>query len=294
MSIAWDEAHLLLTVCEHESFSAAAQHLGVGQATVSRRIAELERRVGAVLFTRGRQGAVATTATQRLLPAAQQMARWAGEFQRAADANERNPEGIVRIAAPPGAAVEQLAPFAVLAKKRFPDIRLEILAAIEHVDLSLGIADLALRVKPPNEPELQTLASITTPIGVYASPGYAEQLEQPCQWADLDWVTWSHPYLDVAPRPMLQRLIDDFVPVFTADDYLVQKSAVAAGLGAMIMTEPLLGTARDQGFVALDVGVTLPPGQIHLVCAKSALHIPRVQAIADHLQELLASAYIAA
>ena len=79
MDISWEDAQTFLVVAEQHSFSGAARFLGLGQPTISRRIANIERRVGCQLFLRDKRGAELTSDGARLLPAAQQMARWAGE-----------------------------------------------------------------------------------------------------------------------------------------------------------------------------------------------------------------------
>ena len=84
MNISWEDAQTFLAVAEKRSFSAAARALEVRQPTISRRIANLEERLGTQLFRRGKQGAALTDNGARLLPAAEQMARWAGEFGRLA------------------------------------------------------------------------------------------------------------------------------------------------------------------------------------------------------------------
>jgi DNA-binding transcriptional LysR family regulator len=61
-----DQLRTFLAVLEHESFTRAAQVLGIGQSTVSFHIAALERSVGAALLDR-RGGRARPTAAGRLL-----------------------------------------------------------------------------------------------------------------------------------------------------------------------------------------------------------------------------------
>ncbi|MFY0537428.1 helix-turn-helix domain-containing protein [Nannocystis pusilla] len=49
----WDDLRFFLAVARAGSFSAAARGLGVTQPTVGRRIAALERSLGARLFVQG-------------------------------------------------------------------------------------------------------------------------------------------------------------------------------------------------------------------------------------------------
>jgi DNA-binding transcriptional LysR family regulator len=304
MNTSWEDAQTFLAVAEQHSFSAASAFLGVGQPTISRRIAALEGRLECQLFTRGKRGTELTDAGARLLPAAEQMARWAGEFGRLAQGAEENLSGTVRIAAPPGLAVEMLAPLAAIAREQLPEIRLEVLASVDYIDLSRGGADLAIRTRETHEPELATIHSAEFEIGVFASAEYKERLvdrlaaagrlESTFRIEDLDWITWSFPYEQVAPRPMLERAIPDFTPAFASDNYLVLKSALSSGLGVMVLEKQssanLLGGAE---LVEIDLGFSLPPSEYYLVCAKSMRFVPRVRAVTELLIERLHSALIA-
>lgn len=298
MNTSWEDAQTFLAVAEKHSFSAASDLLGVGQPTISRRIAALESRLGCQLFTRGKRGAELTDAGARLLPAAEQMARWAGEFGRLAQGAEENPAGIVRIAAPPGLAVEVLAPLAAVAREQLPEIRLEILASVDFIDLSRGSADLAIRTRESHEPELTTLHSVEFEIGVFAAVEYKTRLverlrasgriDAPFRIEDLDWITWSFPYEQVAPRPMLERVIPDFAPAFASDNYLVLKSALFEGLGVMVIEKKTTANPlADASLVEIDLGFSLPPSQYHLICAKSMRYVPRVRAVTELLVECL-------
>ena len=259
--LSWEDAQTFLAVIEHKSFSAAAKALGVGQPTISRRIQDLENSLKQQLFIRGKHGAESTTAALHLKPAAENMAKWAVEFDRF--------------------AIEQLAPFAAMLKLKEPGIRLEILSSIEHVDLTRGVADIAIRSQYPNEPELECLHEGNIDMGVYAAKSYVKKIKQPCAWKNLDWVSWSDQYKNLFPHPMLAKVIPDFMPVFTSDDYMVQKAAVAAGLGAMILSKPM-GFEKSK-LVEIDVGVTLPNASVYVVCAKSMRQVPKIKLVVDQL-----------
>src|SRR4029079_13334770 len=101
MDIAWDDVRIFLAVAEAGSVSGAARQLRLGQPTISRRLAEMEQAIGSRLFARGVGGATLTSAGERLLAPAKNMAEWAGEVARAAEADEAAPQGVVRITHPP-------------------------------------------------------------------------------------------------------------------------------------------------------------------------------------------------
>ena len=62
-----DQIKTFLAVAAHGRFLEAAERLHVTQSTVSARIGNLERALGARLFTRGRQGATLTPAGRRFV-----------------------------------------------------------------------------------------------------------------------------------------------------------------------------------------------------------------------------------
>ena len=291
MDISWDDAQTFLAIAEGGSISAGAERLGLGQPTVSRRIAQLEERLGTPLFSRSKRGAELTEDGARLLPAAAQMARWAGEFSRLAYGSEDRAEGTVRIAAPPALAVDLLAPFAQTLREQHPRLRVEVLAGVDYIDLTRGEADLAIRTRPTNEPELMTLTEGTSEVGIFASPRYVERLTTRRQEEgrtglpsldEIEWVTWSRPYEQVAPRPMLERAIPNFEPAFASDNFLVLRSAAVAGLGAMILD---VHGAAASGLVPVDIGFIPPPNAFRLVCARSSRFVPRIRVVADLLVE---------
>ncbi|HMR74923.1 MAG TPA: LysR family transcriptional regulator, partial [Polyangiaceae bacterium] len=151
MHIPWDDIQLFLAVAEGGSLSAAARKLGVGQPTVSRRIAALEAQLSERLFERSADGTTLTAAAEQLLAPARRMAESAGELMRGAERGDAAPQGVVRLTAPPGIAFDFVAPFAASLRSRLPAVRLEVRSSIQYLDLSRREADLALRMRPAEE-----------------------------------------------------------------------------------------------------------------------------------------------
>lgn len=293
LSLSWSDLELFLAVAETGSFSSAARRLRVTQPTVSRRVAALEETLASPLFLRNVEGAKLSEAGERLVPAAQQMARWAAEAGRSVASFSDAVEGVVRLAAPPGLGYDLIVPLARVLRERLPSIRLELLTGIEHIDLARGQADLALRTRRPTQSDLMTPFGVRAELGVFASEQYAQSLQErkpgPLSVADLDWVTWSYPNEHLPPRPDLERLIPRFKPAFASNDYLAQQRAVSFGLGAMILPNTYHSTQSMERLVRLPVTLPLPIGGFYVVCAKTMRWVPRVQAVIEQLRELLLS-----
>src|SRR5262252_7447267 len=63
----WDDLRVLLSVVQTGSFSKTASALGLTQPTVSRRVARLEKLVGAQLVDRTNNGTVLTVEGQKVI-----------------------------------------------------------------------------------------------------------------------------------------------------------------------------------------------------------------------------------
>jgi DNA-binding transcriptional LysR family regulator len=289
MDVSWDDIRLFLTVAEHGSLTEAARRLQVGQPTVSRRLAELEERLGYPLFDRSVEGTTLTSHGERWLEPARRMAEWAGELRSTAELADLTPTGVVRITAPPGVAFDFVAPFAGLLRDKYPKLEVQLLARVEYVDLSRREADIALRSRAPTQRDLTVVHSFTYMNDAFVSKSYAKKLPKKPKMSDIDFIAWAPPFEQFPPNPQLAELIPGFRPAFASDDYIVQLRAAEAGLGAIFMQKVRHRFNRDSDLVPL--GLDLGPhakSSLHIVCAKSALGVARIRAVAELLKaELL-------
>ncbi|MFL5307920.1 MAG: LysR family transcriptional regulator [Polyangia bacterium] len=286
MDIDWDDWRLFLAVAAAGSMSGAARTLRLGQPTLSRRIGLLEDRLDAPLFARRVDGVTLTPLGERLLPAAQRMAEFAGDATRIIAGGERRPEGVVRIAAPPGVAFDFLAPLASVLRRRAPGVRLEILANIEYVSLGRGEADVAIRSRAPSDHDLVGDMAVPVQVAPFASRAYARRLPKNYGPADLEWVVWAPPYDQTPPNPQLAAMLGDrFRPVFASNDFLVQIAAVEAGVGVMILGRRFHRRSRIDQLVELkmDLGPAAH-ATFHVVVAKRMVDVPRIRAVIDAIR----------
>jgi len=286
MDISWDDLRIFLAVAEAGSISGAARQLRLGQPTISRRLAEMEQAIGSRLFARAVGGATPTSAGERLLAPAKKMAEWAGEVARAAEAGDAAPQGLVRVTASPYVCFDFLAPFAAWVSARHPSIRVEVLSATKYLDMARGEADLALRLRRPQGKDVEVLAEIEYENAAWVSNARAKKLPKHPRPRDVPWIGWAPPFEELPPQPMLESIIPGFVPAFTSDNFLVNLAAAEAGAGAIVLGRVTHRFSRARGLVPLDMDLgAAKRGVLCLVCAKSALDIPRVRLVADLLKE---------
>jgi DNA-binding transcriptional LysR family regulator len=126
------------------------------------------------------------------------------------------------------------------------------------------------------------IAELATDVAAFASPAYAARLPKRYTIADVDFIGWAPPLDHLSPNRELAALLPGFRPVFASDDFIVQLAAANAGIGAICMGVVSHRSWR-RTLVELDVDLGPVRGYMCLACAKSALAIPRIRAVADLL-----------
>ncbi|MGH1343536.1 MAG: LysR family transcriptional regulator [Nannocystales bacterium] len=284
----WDDLRILLAVFREGSLKRASASLDINISTASRRIDALEALVGARLFDRTPDGAKPTDAAERLVPHAETMERGATGFLQVAEGLEVEPEGIVRLAAPPGVADHFLVPQLRSLIDRHPKVRLQILAGIGYADLSRREADLALRLRRPTGGDF-TVRRI-------ANDGYVAITcaDTPTQRAVSDasrcrWVTWGEDLHDRADRAWVFEQAGAEAIVLETSSMTAQIEAVRMGLAAMLVPVPyvtLRGVKRLKLSKALEASLqAIPPDPLWLVGHRALREVPRIAAVWEWLLE---------
>ncbi|MEW5686791.1 MAG: LysR family transcriptional regulator [Pseudomonadota bacterium] len=184
--IDWDDQRFFLAVVRTGSTIAASRVLGVNQTTVSRRIAQLEERVGAVLFDRQREGYRLKPAAEPLVALAEQAELTAQAFADLAASVARGLDHL-RVTTNEPLANTVLAPAIAAFRAQRPEVRIDVVITPRQLDLMRGEADIALRAAPqPTEPDLIARRVGDAHWGVYCSRDYARFNGAPEGLADLE------------------------------------------------------------------------------------------------------------
>ena len=93
----WNDLRHFLAVARAGSTLAGAEALKVNQTTVARRIAALERSLGAKLFDRAQSGYRLTELGHELLPAAERLEIEAATVTRLVEQRSRRLAGTIRV-----------------------------------------------------------------------------------------------------------------------------------------------------------------------------------------------------
>jgi len=142
----WDNVRYFLAVAREGSVRAAAGRLGVNHATVLRRIAQLEKRLGAHMFEKLPSGYRLTHAGEEVLELANQMEASSHQLETRVFGRDQSVRGLLRVTLTPPLATYLLMPdFADFARLH-PDIEMDILSSGDLANLTNREADVAIRV----------------------------------------------------------------------------------------------------------------------------------------------------
>jgi len=230
------------------SFTAAARRLDMPKSTVSRRVSELEARLGAQLLQR-------TTRQLRLTDVGaayyERVARVVEDARAAEDLVAELhdvPCGVLRVSAPLTFAF--LGPIVAEYARRHPSVRVDMVCTDRVVDLLGEGFDVAVRAARMPDSSLIARRLGVVRRYVVAAPGYLERRAAPREPADLsahdtvlfsggdDGGTWPL-------RAGRKRAEVELEPRLRVNDYDVLLEAVYAGVGLALMPdylcEPELG-----------------------------------------------------
>ena len=170
---------------EHGSFISAARALRLPKTTVSRKVQDLETRLGAQLLHRTTRKLGLTEAGNVYFEHCQRIARELDEAESAVGQLQGGPRGWLRITAPYSLGITWIAPLLGEFHARHPEVRVEMVLTNEPLDLIDKEIDVALRVGnlPDSNLVARRLAVFRTQV--YASPSYLERHGEPLHPDDL-------------------------------------------------------------------------------------------------------------
>lgn len=181
----WDQARIFLSVARNGQLLAAARHLHLDHATVSRRVNALEATLRVKLFERRTTGAVLTSAGEKFLHHAERMETAMLAAQAELAGTDVAVSGTVRIAAPDGFGAFFLAARMASLMQRHPDLLIQLAPLPRTFSLAKREADLAVTIDRPEHGRLAVRKLCDYSLSLYASRAYIAQHGTPANPADL-------------------------------------------------------------------------------------------------------------
>jgi DNA-binding transcriptional LysR family regulator len=243
---------LFAEVVDLRSFTAAAVTAGMAKATVSRRIAQLERRLGVRLLQRTTRRVIPTEEGRRLYDRCVQIVA-AGKqaSELLLDAGTR-PSGVLRVGAPIAFTHLHLTPVVVKFLERNPEIELQLLPRSSPTDLVADEIDVAIRIGQPADSSLVVRRLATDAIVVVGAPAYLRRHGTPRSLAELQSHTCLR-YSWEAERPSWRyrrsscRSAPPLHGNLVASDASVIREASIQGLGIAILPSHIVAADVRSG-----------------------------------------------
>jgi len=281
----WGDLRFVLAVARTGSALRAAQHLGVNQTTVLRRVEALEATLGLPLFERRRSGHKLTPQGELVVAVAERFEREAQDLLNVLGAQRRTLSGSVRLTTSESLAARLIAPCLRSFRERHPDVTVELIVADERLDIARGEADIALRAS--SRPEGAGIVARRLPDAhwtIYCSASYAAERGMPAgredipkfdivgmegRMAQLEGWRWLAASADGAPVRCRSNSLTN----------LVSNLKAGLGLGAL---PTIVGDAEP------DLVRCFPPpselsSEMWLIVREEVRSHAHVHALADHL-----------
>lgn len=275
-------------VVQAGSFTAAARQLELPKSTVSRRVAELEERLGARLLQRTTRRLSLTDVGQTYYRHAARVLAELEAAELAVTRLQEVPRGLLRITMPLNFG--HFGPAITSFLERYPELEVEVVCADRIVDLVQEGFDVAVRAGPLADSTLVARSLGSMRRFVVASPALVSRYGTPQKPEDLvelpGVVFGADPSRARWSLQTGERIVSVTMrPRLTVNDFDFLDEAARAGLGvAMIPGFRCAAHLRAGQLVRLLPEWSSPPVPVHAVYPSTRHLSPKVTAFLEHLR----------
>lgn len=285
----WDKVRIFHAAAEAGSLTKAGDVLGLSQSAVSRQVSALEGELKAPLFHRHARGLVLTEQGELLFRTARELVTKLEQTQAQLSDSRQKPDGVLKVTANVGLGAHWLTPRLDEFIDKYPDIQLQLILTDDELDLAMREADVALRLRQPQQGDLIRRKLFTVHMHVWASAEYLKRHGQPRSPADLDRhrllafggdipsflkdINW---HLNAGRDPKEPR-----EPILTANNITALVKALQGGVGIAVMPDYLV--APGSGLIQVLTSESMPELECYLVYAETLKGVARVQVFRDFM-----------
>jgi len=287
----WTEYEFFVRVVELGSLSKAAESMGLSNPSASRQLAALERRLGARLIERSTRRLFVTDVGQDFYRRCKGALDDMQEAVEAVNVTTSNPVGVLRVTASLSLSLQHIAPLLPEFAQRYPNLRVEVVAANRYYDIIDNNIDVALRTRESEPDSSLVIRSLATTRRVLAaSPAYLDRYGAPGDPHALA----KHPlllYTHHDPDTLTFERGDERVTIPTkakleANDGQILRVASVQGLGIVVQPVYVIYDDLVAGrLVPLMTDWKLPTMSVNIVYQHRRLVPAKTRAFIDFLIE---------
>jgi DNA-binding transcriptional LysR family regulator len=280
-------------VVDTKSVTGAAEQLGLPKSTVSRRLAQLEERLGVRLVQRTtRKLALTEIGEAYYLRCARIVSDVAAAEQLVTDM-QATPRGRVRVTSTVDFSMHYLGPIVATFLAEHPDINVELHGTDRVVDLIEEGFDVAVRFGALGESSLVARRLCSVSLALCAAPSYIAKHGAPAHIEELD----AHDHLVFTPGPRKQAwtllcgeaTFEFGRPArFASNMVRAVRAHALAGSGVACLPDYMIATDLAAGaLVRVLPDWATQPADIHAVITTRNNLPPRLARFLDHLARAL-------
>lgn len=275
------------------SFVAAARDLDLSVSALSRRISQLEARLGTRLLQRTTRSVQLTDAGERYLDRCRALITEAEAMDAAAVGDAALPHGTLRVGLPNLYGQLRIAPLLPEFLARYPDLQLQVQLSDAYVDMVADRIDVAVRIGDLVQGEYIARRLTSNRRHICAAPDYLERHGAPATPRDIT----RHVCLHFSPLAegrswrlsRAGRSVEVAIrPVLSADNAELLRQAALAGRGLALLADFVVGDDLAAGHLRPVLSDWAPAESSVHVVYPAARYLPlRTRAFADFLIERL-------
>ncbi len=291
-----DDFYCFALVVEHGGFSAAERATDIPKSKLSRRVYNLEERLGVRLIQRSSRHFAVTEIGMNVYRHAQVMMNAAQAAHDLVDHLSVKPRGVIKVTVPVDIAQNQLTKILPDFLKLYPEIRVQLIISNRRFDgINEGI-DIALRVRSnlDDDPSLVIRQFSTIEQHIFASQAYLNEYGSIKKPEDLT----QHRILSLADDHLDQQIIlhnkenqQEKVkvnPVIMASNLLMLANLASQNCGVALLPDTIASEyVRTGELVRILPDWKAPHGIFHAVYPSRRGQLPAVRVFIDYLVEQL-------
>ncbi len=282
----WDDLKYFLAVARAGQILGASKKLNISQATLNRRISNLEKDLGKKLFDRSTTGCMLLPPGQVLLAHAERVEH--EMIQTTADLMDdaQALSGTVRIGAPDGFGVSFLAPQLHRLSEQHPRLQIQLVPMPRVFSLSQREADIAITIGRPKKGRLRVRKLTDYSLRLYASRSYLKQWGTPQQLKDLNeyrLVGYVEDLIFSSELEYNKQIFSNWRSTIEISGVIGQFEAVRAGAGIGVLHDFM--ASKERSLIPVLPNESTLSRSYWMVWHESLKNSRRVQVVVDFLTQ---------
>ncbi|MCX0338386.1 LysR family transcriptional regulator [Acinetobacter radioresistens] len=295
-----DDFYCFALVVEHGGFSAAERATDIPKSKLSRRVYNLEERLGVRLIQRSSRHFAVTDIGMDIYQHAQDMMNAAQAAHDLIDHLSSKPRGVIKVSLPVSIAQNEIAKILPDFLKQYPEIKVQLSVTNRRIDVINEGIDVALRVRfnLDNDPNLIIRQFQRIEQHLVASQAYLNEygnLTHPDQLAEHRILSMIDDHLDqqltLHDRENRSRKFK-INPVVMGSDLMMLAQLARQGCGIALLPDSVTADLVRHGeLVRVLPDWNTPHGVFHAVYPSRRGQLPSVRVFIEYLVEHLYKAH---